>query len=287
MEKKYNTISISDQKYFRLKIGKRVLIKDLHNKKQHPTFGNMGLTKGDGNTITLYSSNPSEIYGYVEKSNITTDFSNPYILWGIDGDFTFNIKQKGVPFATTDHCGAIEVIHKNIFPEYLVLQLEIQKSILGFDRTLRPSLELMEKKIIFEIPFTSDQEPDLAIQKHLVDKYKPVLNFKMKINEIEAEIMNQNITYDPNYEYVEVPLSEVFEPKQGNMFYTKKRILENKWEGDIPVYSSNTEDDGILIKIKENGILPQDLYHQNCLTWSIDGSYVGKMFIRNQDNISN
>ncbi|HEC88579.1 MAG TPA: N-6 DNA methylase [Thermoplasmata archaeon] len=81
-------------------------------------------------------------------------------------------------------------------------------------------------------------------------------------------------------------LTDLFEIKQGNSFYTKKRIIENKWEGDIPVYSSNTKNNGLLIKIHEKWIKEEDKYYNYCLTWAIDGD-AGTIFIRNPDNKEN
>lgn len=86
-----------------------------------------------------------------------------------------------------------------------------------------------------------------------------------------------------NQDFKEVILKDIFTAKQGNAFYTKKRILENKWNGDTPVYSSNTKEDGLLIGIDINYIKKNDLYNQYCLTWSVDG-YAGTLFVRNQKN---
>ena len=78
----------------------------------------------------------------------------------------------------------------------------------------------------------------------------------------------------------------MFEIKQGNAYYTKKRILGNGWHGEIPVYSSNTQDEGLLMKMDLSKIRSNDLYYQYCLTWAVDG-YAGKLFIRNKENTNN
>ena len=56
--------------------------------------------------------------------------------------------------------------------------------------------------------------------------------------------------------------------------------------GNIPVYSSNTKNNGLLINMREDEILENDLYYQHCLTWSVDG-YAGKLFERNDENMAN
>ena len=88
-------------------------------------------------------------FGYSLKTNIT-DFSHDHILWGIDGDFKFNIIPKDTKFATTDHCGAVKILDQAIIPEYLIFELELKGHLLGYDRTLRPSLDKMRK--LGEVP---------------------------------------------------------------------------------------------------------------------------------------
>lgn len=88
---------------------------------------------------------------------------------------------------------------------------------------------------------------------------------------------------DLEQSFKEVILKDIFTIRQGNSFYTKKRILENNWNGDTSVYSSNTKEDGLLIGIDIKYIKKNDLYNQYCLTWSVDG-YAGTLFVRNQKN---
>ena len=54
----------------------------------------------------------------------------------------------------------------------------------------------------------------------------------------------------------------------------------------LELYSSKTEDNGILAKIKLKHIRKDDLYYQHCLTWATDG-YAGTIFIRNENNLKN
>ena len=46
--------------------------------------------------------------------------------------------------------------------------------------------------------------------------------------------------------YKEFLLKEIFEPHQGNAIYTKKAIISNGWEGNVPVISSDTNNNGIM-----------------------------------------
>ena len=95
----------------------------------------------------------------MDVSNLT-DFDHDYVLWGIDGNFDFNVKYKVcIQFGTTDHCGTIKILNSDIIPEYLIYRLELKKHELGFDRSLRASLYNM-KLVSVDIPF-NDKQIDL------------------------------------------------------------------------------------------------------------------------------
>lgn len=150
----FATVSLDDPGLFRLSIGKRVLKKEL--------FG-----KGDG-PIPLYSANVSQPFGHVHSSNIA-DFSHPSVLWGIDGNFHVAAKEAGVEFATTDHCGRIEILDDRLDAGYCREAIALVRRH-GFDRTLRPSLRRI-KALEFDVPVEPDGKFDLASQKALASAY--------------------------------------------------------------------------------------------------------------------
>jgi type I restriction enzyme M protein len=150
----FATVSLDDPSLFRLSIGKRVLRKEL--------FDN-----GDG-PIPLYSANVSQPFGHVHSSNIA-DFSHPSVLWGIDGNFHVAAKEAGVEFATTDHCGRIEILDDRLDAGYCREAIALVRRY-GFDRTLRPSLRRI-KALEFDVPVGPDGKFDLASQKALASAY--------------------------------------------------------------------------------------------------------------------
>jgi len=152
------TASLGDRARFRLSIGKRVLKQDLFGKPPGP--------------IPLYSANVTEPFGHVHDSNLE-DFSHPSVLWGIDGDFQLAVKEAGVEFATTDHCGRIEILDGRIDPGYCRAALAGARAH-GFDRTLRPSLRRV-RELGVEIPIGPDGEPDRAAQRALAAAYDSVV----------------------------------------------------------------------------------------------------------------
>ena len=91
-------------------------------------------------SIPVISANVNEEFGKINKE-IIEDYSSPYILWGIDGDWMVNYLDKGIKFYPTDHCGYLKVIDKNINPLYLAKMVEIEGSKQRFSRSNRASIE--------------------------------------------------------------------------------------------------------------------------------------------------
>lgn len=145
-------VSLSDKALFTLSLGKRLLKKDFIT------------AKGD---IPVYSANVFEPFVYTDKSNIT-DFSKAYVLWGIDGEFSFNVMERGTIFASTDHCGTIKILDDQIDPYYLAYIMEETRHKYGFDRGLRASLTNM-KAFNIDIPIKPDGSFDLDAQKSLAE----------------------------------------------------------------------------------------------------------------------
>lgn len=172
----FEKIKLSDIKCFDLFIGKRVLKKDIINKS---------------GTIPIFSANVKNPVGFHNKSNIL-DFNNNFVLWGIDGNFEFNIIYKNQPFVSTDHCGAIRILNDNILPEYLMVQLEKVKHKYSFDRGLRASLKNMSE-VTIDIPIDNLGNYDIKAQKQIAEKYRKIEEIKniivMDLNTIqESEI---------------------------------------------------------------------------------------------------
>lgn len=173
----YKEISLSDRKYFELFIGKRILKRDL--------------VKISNGTIPAYSANVNEPFGLIKKSNIS-DFENNFVLWGIDGTFDFNVIEKSIPFATTDHCGCIRIKTDSILPYYLVSVLEQTSHEYGFDRGLRASLTNM-KKVKVKIPIDDNDDFDINAQEEITKKYLSIQEIKNMINEKFLEIQKAKI----------------------------------------------------------------------------------------------
>jgi len=172
----FKEINLSDEQYFELAIGKRVVKRDLIKIR---------------GTVPIYSANVKVPVGFHTQSNIT-DFNNNFVLWGIDGDFEFNAIPKNTPFVSTDHCGTIRILCDEILPEYLMIQLENVKHKYGFDRGLRASIKNM-KKVIIKIPFNEDDTINVAKQKEVIEKYAYIKELRSKIQSYKEQLFEINV----------------------------------------------------------------------------------------------
>ena len=82
----------------------------------------------------------------------------------------FNLLQSGMRFATTDHCGRIQILDRSVVPEYLLYALHIQKTEEGFDRSFRASLANM-RRFMVRIPVGPDGRFDVELQKRLARRF--------------------------------------------------------------------------------------------------------------------
>ena len=141
--------------------------------------------------------------------------------------------------------------------------------------------------------WTKEEKFDLGIEEKIevlsLDEFHAdIKKGADKILEVEKEIDELKSLVDKTGEsnFKDVSLVNLFDIKQGDAYYTKKRIIENKWQGDVPVYSSDTKKEGLLIRMDKKHIRNKDRYYEYCLTWSIDG-IAGTIFVRNRENREN
>lgn len=165
-----SVVALGTESLFRLFIGKRVLTKNVTQ---------------DKSKVPVYSANVFAPMGYIDKSNIT-DFSHPSVLWGIDGNFEFNLIPPDRIFASTDHCGVIQILDPNIVPEYLLYALNRSRIEESFDRSFRASLANM-RQFVVSIPVNTAGEFDVETQKQIAERYTAGLQKKEKLESLKEK----------------------------------------------------------------------------------------------------
>lgn len=164
-------VGLGDKTLFKLFIGKRIVKKELPN------------IQGD---IPAYSANVVEPFGYINSTNID-NFDYPAILWGIDGNFDFSLIPAKSVFATTDHCGTIQILNNKIVPEFLLYALNVAKVEESFDRAFRASLANM-KRFQVRIPVLDDGSFDVETQKRIASFFTKSKEMEKELAEIKADL---------------------------------------------------------------------------------------------------
>lgn len=163
---------LSDSNNFSLSIGKRILQKEL--------------TK---NGIPVYSANVFESLGKIDEKLIE-DFSKPYIVWGIDGDWMVNIFEKGYEFYPTDHCGFMTVDERKINPRYMAYLLKKAGESVGFSRSYRASIDRI-KNLTVNVPNIKIQNQEMNKVYVLEDKLKALEENQLDLNKEISTVLNK------------------------------------------------------------------------------------------------
>lgn len=238
-------VCLSDTTLFALSIGKRVLRKDFHSSR---------------GAIPVYSANVFTPFVYSNTSNIT-DYDAPYVIWGIDGVFELNVVGMGVPFATTDHCGAIKILNPTIDPFYLAYMLSENSHVYGFDRGLRASLTNM-KEVKITIPITCNGEYDIEYQHFVARQLESIGQIKQEIRHKYEHIKELSFNIDTScHSMIYKKVEDLFDIVRGSGKYTK--TYTQKHLGEYPLFSGNTF--GAFAFIDGHD------YDVPCLSWTIDG----------------
>lgn len=161
-----NNIRLSDTTKFKLSIGNRVLKNELK----------------ENGKIPVISANVNEVFGKIDKE-IVADYSTPYILWGIDGDWNVTYRKQGNKFYPTDHCGYIKILDDNINPLYFSKALEIEGNKQRFSRTNRASTDRISSLVI--------NLPSIEIQNKISKEIKDLSD---KIKLLEEKLVNYDNT---------------------------------------------------------------------------------------------
>lgn len=154
-------VRLDDNNKFKLAIGTRVLKSELI----------------ENGSIPVISANVNDVFGKINKELIN-DYSSPYILWGIDGDWIVRYMEKGDKFYPTDHCGYIKVLDKNINPLFLSKMIEIEGTKQRFSRSNRASTDRVSSIKL--------KVPNIDIQDKIAKEIKESLN---KIAELEKNLL--------------------------------------------------------------------------------------------------
>lgn len=240
--------------------------------------------------IPVYASSKDEnsVLGWIKHDIKNIKYYKNCLSWNRNGSVGYVFVRDHIFTTNEDHRALVikEEYENKLSKEYLKHIIEKQLFLEGFSFLDKCGLDKI-KSVKIDIPI-NDKEFDLLKQEDIVDKIEQREKITNKIKEYKDFLTNLIIdvkSSESNFKTITV--KKLFTSKQGNAFYTKKRILGNSWGGNIPVYSSNTKENGVLMHIALERIKKNDIYYQRCLTWSVDGVGAGKIFARNEANLEN
>lgn len=256
----WTVYKLSDDKVFDVFIGDRVLSTEVEESGKYP----------------IYSANVFEEFGRTNKQNVT-DFSQPSIVWGIDGDWMVNCIPADEPFYPTDHCGVLRIHSDQLVPGYIALALQVEGEFERFSRQNRASTQRI-KNLVISVPVRSIQEQILG-EINVVDA--KILGEKRKITDLTELLWKKYAELFSQAKMTDTPL-----PKLADYFIGLTYSPENiSKQGTIVLRSGNIQDSSIdldnLVRvdmdIKEDLLVKQN----DILMCSRNGSanLVGKVAI--------
>jgi hypothetical protein len=142
---KWRRVKLGDASLFSLRIGKRVLKRDVYKSSAD---------------VPLFSANIRKPFGYVKEAN-AGGLEHGGAVWSIDSDFDCRPVAAGATYAITDHCGEITLMTDTIDPGFLAAQVRQSGIDNGFNREFRPSLGLMRD---LEIDLPEDDSGQLDLE---------------------------------------------------------------------------------------------------------------------------
>lgn len=159
------TVRLGDENLFALRIGSRVLKKDVFEKRTG---------------VPLFSANVRKPFGFVPNAN-AGGHTFGGALWGIDTDFDCRGVPPGEIYSITDHCGEVAILVNDIEPHYLARQIRLAGIDLGLDRDFRASLAIMADLEI-NLPITTTGEFDFELMQSWTDFHEDFLQRKQSLS---------------------------------------------------------------------------------------------------------
>lgn len=245
-----------------------------------------------------------KFYNASEKQTLfcdTVQINEEAIIITTGGDYAFSLYSKG-NFSFSSHVWCFKMLDdNNLFFNYLFKYYfnEIQSlSVHGFK--LKNLNKKSFKKIQFHFPpihqqnsiahILSTQESIINDMEELIELYEKRLRYtnnellsgRLRVKEVDGEtVFYKNTewkTEKVNGKDVEIPsdwckhlISDVFNIKRGKVI--SKEDIKKK-NGIYPVYSSATENNGVI------GNISDFMFNGEYLTWTTDGVYAGTLFYR-------
>ena len=273
-------VKISD--IFDIKTGIRITEEEVYSNK-----GNLpcitAQTSNEG--ITWYAD--EEWLKSLEKNGKQVIIEQPCVTWSKDGINAGTLFYRDYKFFPTDVCGVL--IPKKEFVDSINLKwfkYFLQKHIYNnrTSESSQPKIYNEQMSIVeFELPTLSDGTIDIEIQNKMVLEYEKIDSTKKNVDKMLKKLKSK---YDFQLfieKVIEKKVEDIALLNKGSNQISEETIYMNYDDKGIPVYSSATENEGIMGKVKKDFF---DNFHKKGnageLTWTTNG-YAGVVFYRDTD----
>ncbi len=197
-------------------------------------------------SIPVYASSKNEYstLGLIKDDIPNVKYYKNCLSWNRNGSVGY-VFLRNHKFATNEDHRAMVVKkeYKDILClEYLKFEIEKQLFLNGFSYINKCGVDKI-KPIMIDIPIDENDKFSKELQFSLFKKVKKVTDMKENLKNIKKNVEEINLKLK-QYDCNKVKITDIYEPIKISGKYTKKDIDKNK--GNIPVYSSQSSNDGII-----------------------------------------
>lgn len=261
---------------FWIKTGQRIIEEDVYNHK------------GEFPCITSQTSN-NGITWYADKEWLKEKHGDAIIneenciTWTKDGAKCGTMFYRNYSFYANDHCGVL--ILREQFKEELNLKWFIYayQDVIKNYVTQQGSQGMLYNSEMAEIEIEYPFPDRVTVQDEIVKKCEKVKSIKEFLNE-KMEQLNDLLEYELRIEdFAEFTVGQIALLNKGSNKISEEMIYRNYDKGGVPVYSSATENAGLMGRVSKECYFAFDKKGlENELTWTTNG-YAGKVFFRKEN----
>lgn len=207
-------------------------------------------TKKYGNThkgdYPVYSASNREALTFIDSF----DYNGKFLTWATNG-FAGYVKVISGKFSINADRGLLKPKKEEINILYVKHKIEPvlrglakgRKGEKGEDEFTKVYPSMIED-IAIEMPVDKNGKLEEKIQKIIAEKYATVEDIKSKILSYDKQVEKLNIEIEHDVNYNEIVLGDYFNFKKGTNEFNRAKIEKQK--GEYPVYSGQTQNDGII-----------------------------------------
>lgn len=222
------------------------------------------------------SQNPNEpSYGYMQDGLSDVKYFDDCLTYNRDGasgmvfyrEGHFSLSEKVLPLVVkTEYKNSLDVMY---------LKYAIEREARKQDYTFsKKATKIIFKKLVIEIPVDKQGNFDIEKQRALFKKYEDVEERRISLLNKVKEISEISVILpkDEHFLWKDVRPIDLFNPKGGNMLYSKEWATSN--QGEYYLYSGTTMGAYAKVNIAD--------YQGEYLSWCIDG-LAGYMMYHNEE----